>query len=270
MDSSEGAVRKVKKERPASKGKGKSLTKRFWLATPKHTAAFLSALCLLTPWSAKAEQFEGHEIRVIKNKFFTKRMRLELGVGLGGSMNQSFHNSYLFQGNLGFHFSEQFGLHGEYTYSYTRNKSECETLGSDKFLIAPVLNVLDSSYGGYLSYTPIYGKYQLGSGDVLYFDWFFLAGAGLATNRVLEGGVPDSKGDDGQDLGCGKLETKVTASGSNLQVNFGTGQRYFLSESLAFVWNLKFLMYQPAEEGKTLIGDGVKNVILTLGVGYFL
>jgi outer membrane beta-barrel protein len=218
-----------------------------------------TAVCALIPLQAYGaeEQFKDYEIRVIKNKYFTKRFRLELDIGAGGVMNQSFHNSYLAQGGLGFHFSETVGLHLEGAFSFNRNKYECEELGSQSFLISPVLNEMDNFYGGYLTYTPVYGKYQLGSGDVLYFDWFFSVGGGLATNNEREGG-------------CGDIEPIVKASGATPQVNLGTGQRYFVSTNTAVIWNLRFLMYQAAGEGKTFIADGVKNVILSLGIGYFL
>jgi outer membrane beta-barrel protein len=223
----------------------------------------LVALCVMSSTislNARAEegQFKDYDIRVIKNKYFTKRFRLELDLNAGGVMNQSFHNSYVLGAGLGFHFTEQIGLHAEFGYVLNQNKNECEVLGSSDFKISPKINEVQSLYGGYFSYTPIYGKYQLSSGDVLYFDWFFSLGGGLANNSFREGG-------------CGSEALEVSFSGSKPQVNVGTGQRFFLGTDLAFIWNLRLLMYQPAQPGGALFGDrGVQSVVLSVGIGYFL
>jgi outer membrane beta-barrel protein len=207
---------------------------------------------------AADEKFEDTEVRVIKNKFFTKRFRLELDLNAGGVMNQAFHNSYIINAGLGFHFTESIGLHAEYNYVLNQNKTECEILGSSDFEISPIIREVQNFFGGYLSYTPIYGKYQLSGGNVVYFDWFFAAGGGLAANWQREGG-------------CGAKEAEITNQGSTPQVNIGTGQRYFLSKDLALIWNLKFMSFQPAAEGGQLLGsNSAQNVILTLGIGYFL
>jgi outer membrane beta-barrel protein len=212
---------------------------------------------------ALAQDFSDYEIRVIKNKFFTKKYRLEVDVGLGGVMNQSFHYSYLAMAGIGFHLSETFGLHAEGGYALNQNKEACDLLGKD-FQINPLINEMQTYYGAYLSYTPIYGKYQLGSGDVLYFDWFFSAGGGLAAVRQRQGG-------------CGgeEIEENTEAWATNPQFNIGTGQRYFLGTNTALIWTLRMLMFQPApapgsEAQPSLLGDGIQNVILSLGLGYFL
>ena len=219
------------------------------------------AMTAMTTMTALAEpsSFENSEIRVIKNKFFTKRFRVELSAGLGAVMNQSFHNSYLLEGGLGFHFTETIGLHLEGSYFLNQNKYECEALGGEEFRISPKINEASTAFGAALSYTPIYGKYQLTSGDVLYFDWFFAGGGGLISNRERQGG-------------CGKEELLVLASSSTPQVNIGTGQRYFVGKDVAVIWKLKLLAFAPAaEDGKSsLTENGVQNVILSLGVGYFL
>ena len=235
-----------------TEGPGRIMVARIWRSL---LIAVLSCFACLQG-RAEEGQFKDYDIRVIKNKYFTKRYRLELDVNVGGVMNQSFHNSYVVGAGLGFHFSEQIGVHAEFGYVINQSKSECELLGSKDFRISPKINEVNSFYGGYLSYTPIYGKYQLGSGDVLYFDWFFTAGAGLVNNAERKGG-------------CGEEEL-IATRGSNPQLSIGTGQRFFLGTDVALIWNLRLLAFKPVSEGDVAIGDWVQNVILNLGIGYFL
>jgi outer membrane beta-barrel protein len=206
--------------------------------------------------NAAEEQFKEYEIRVIKNKPFQKRFRFELGADLGAIMNQSFVYGYLGGAYLGFNFSESIALQGEGKFAFNANKSDCNTLGKD-FGINPVIEEVQNYYGVSAVATPIYGKYQLATGDVLYFDWFFRLGAGLAGNQEREGG-------------CGGQKENINSKASTLQFNVGTGQRFFIDENLALVWNVRLMRFQPSRPGSSLISEGIDNVELSTGIGYFL
>jgi hypothetical protein len=82
-------------------------------------------------------------------------------------------------------------------------------------------------------------------------------GGGIAGNREREGG-------------CGGQTEVINSSGSGTQLNFGTGQRFFIDKNLAVTWNLRMMMFQPSKPGSSLFGDGVNNVELSMGIGYFL
>jgi outer membrane beta-barrel protein len=246
-------------------GFGKTLHKRWNLrhrktATLRTLSATLLAIasCVSGAFSTAfaEEQFKEYEIRVIKNKPFQKRFRLELGADLGAIMNQSFIYSYLGGAHMAFHFTEGIGIQAEGKYAVNANKSDCNTLGKD-FGINPLIDELNYYFGGALVLTPIYGKYQLSTGDVLYFDWFFRLGGGLAGNREREGG-------------CGGQKEVINSSASGLQLNVGTGQRFFIDKNLALVWNVRMLMFQPSKPGSSIFGDGINNVELSTGIGYFL
>ena len=231
---------------------------------PHFMSKKVTALCVflglfLSPLSIRAaeEQFQDTEIRVIKNKSFQKRLRFELGLDMGAVVNQSFFYTYLAAAHLGFHITESWAIAAEGGVGITRNKADCDNLGKT-FKIEPISAPLDHYAGASLAYTPIYGKYQMSSGDVLYFDTFISAGGGIA-------GIMH------QDFSCaavpeGKENTKSIYS--TTQVNFAVGQRLSMTKNLALLWQVK-LLYAPTSAEHTLFEES-PNVALSLGVGYFL
>lgn len=220
----------------------------------------ITALSLLMPSVSFADalrkrgSFNDVEVRVIRRKFFQKSVRFELGANLGVIMNNSFTYSILPTAKLGLHMTEWLELYGEGTAGFTINKSDCTELGS-KFNIEPVVDEVGLLAGGGVALTPIYGKYQLDSGDVIYFDWFLNAGGGLAsmTNRKQ---------------GCKPLAPNETVIQpqpySKVGFNFGTGQRYFLNQTTSVNWGLR-LYFIPG-----FLGGMNQSVTLSAGAGYYL
>ncbi len=214
---------------------------------------------LVCAFSAYADQgdadlFHDVEVRVIRQKYFQKSMRPEVGAQFSAIMNRSFVYSLMANGQIGFHFNEHIGIFGEGGMGFTLNKGDCSTLG-EKFRIEPIVDDLRNWFGGGVSYTPVYGKYQLSSGELIYFDWFFTAAGGMA-------GIAKRMGT------CIPESAESSSSYSMPQVTLSTGQRYFLNKSSAAIWNIKYMIVQDPSEGT--LATGINNVLLSLGISYFL
>lgn len=203
---------------------------------------------------SKKGSFKDVEVRVIRRKFFQKSVRVELGANLGVIMNSSFTYSILPTAKLGVHLTEWLELYGEGTAGFTINKADCTELGS-KFNIEPVVDEVGLLAGGGAAITPIYGKYQLDSGDVIYFDWFLNGGAGMASMKNRKQGC--------KPLAPNELVIQPT-SYSKVGFNFGTGQRYFLNQTTSLNWGLKLYMIPG------YVGGMNQSVTLSAGAGYYL
>lgn len=220
----------------------------------------------MTPAFAE-EQFKEFEVRVIKNKSFQKRMRLEVSGATAAIVNKSFSNTIMGGASLGFHFTEMIGLYGEGYAGYSFRDSDCRTLG-DKFAIEPLLDTTNWWTGGGLQISPIYGKYQLASGKVVYFDWFFNAGAGVASvlHRELDTCVVKDRSEEEKAEAAVKNITK-----QKLQFNFGTGQKFYISDDISLNWNARVLVVQPFERDDIgSFSNGSSSLLLMLGASYFL
>jgi outer membrane beta-barrel protein len=221
---------------------------------------FIFAVCVAwapRAWSAGnselQNQFGNFEIRVIRPKYFQKSVRLEIGANVGAVMNKSFTYTYLPAAKLGLHMTEWLELFGEGAAGITINKSDCTELGT-KFNIEPIVDEVELLAGGGVALTPIYGKYQLSSGEVVYFDWFLTAGGGMANMKKREQGCkPPVKGD----------VVRQSTPYSKIHFNFGTGQRYFLNKTTALNWGLRFFMIPNTVDSIN------ENVTLSFGSSYY-
>lgn len=210
-------------------------------------------------------QFKDVEIRVIRPKYFQKSMRLEVGAGVGAVMNGSYTYTYLPSVRIGFHTTEWLEIFGEGSLGLTINKSDCIELGS-KFSIEPVVREIQTIAEGGVTLTPIYGKYQVSSGDVIYFDWFLVAGGGMASMKKREQGCKPKLPDE---------PLKEALPYVSTEFNFGTGQRFFINKNTAITWFLRdYLIRGRVDPNNPVAPENDTNlyqsVTLTFGASYFL
>jgi hypothetical protein len=127
------------------------------------------------PVAGGQEDWEKYEIRVIRPRYFAKRNRMELGAEFSAVMNQTFIYTYMVTGLATYHFSEYIGLELSGTYGFSIDKDDKKTL-DDQYQIKTQIIRTQYALGGTLLWTPIYGKFQMPSGRVVYFDTYLSAG----------------------------------------------------------------------------------------------
>lgn len=226
-------------------------------------------LLLLLPchvYAEQAEQFDKYEIRVIRPKFFTKTGRLETGAQMSVVMNQSFIYTYLATGILDYHFSEMFAAEAAVAYGFSVDKDDKQTLSKDFKINTQILRTQYFLEGGLL-YTPVYGKYQLSSGKVIYLDTFFSAGAGMTGIAYQYGHCEASSGES------------IPADHTQSYPTFfmGGGQRIFVDKKTSLRWDVRAHIFSydkrdgscsPTREDSE--SKPQTNITMQLGAGYFL
>ena len=90
---------------------------------------------------------------------------------------------------------------------------------------------------GAVQWTPIYGKWQLGSGRLIYFDTFFQAGGGL-TGIAWEYDDFCDPPDFENNPDAEPLPANTVKSYPGIML--GAGQRYFVSKKQSFRLDFKF------------------------------
>ena len=231
--------------------------------------------CLESQSFAAAEeaQFDKYEIRVIRPKYFSKTNRLETGAQMSVVMNQSFIYTYLATGILDYHFSEMFAFEGAGAYGFSIDKDDKKSLDANFKIKTQILRTQYFMEGGLL-YTPVYGKYQLSSGRVIYLDTFFAAGGGMTGVNYLYDHCPKSAD---APTGTNITDPPPPSTKSYPTVFMGGGQRIFLDKKTSLRWDVRahFFSYNSADgacapatapkEAKTQT-----NITMQLGAGYFL
>jgi outer membrane beta-barrel protein len=220
------------------------------------------------------EQFKDVEIRVIRPKFFTKTKRLETGAQLSVVMNQSFIYTYLATGLLDYHFSEQWAAEGAVAMGFSIDKDDKRSLKSNFKIQTQILRTQYFMEGGAL-YTPVYGKYQLDSGKLIYLDVFFSGGVGMTGINYLYDHCPKPT-----DVGQGNTvpaDPPSPTTKTYLTFYGGLGQRVFMDKKLSLRWDVRAhtFGYNLADsscdpETATSGTNSQTNITLQLGAGYFL
>lgn len=250
----------------------RDLSDKFW--------GFRGIAAVLAAWitvpaaqvaAATGEQFDRYEIRVIRPKYFTKTGRLETGAQLSIVMNQSFIYTYLATGILDYHFNEVFAVEGLGAYGFSIDKDDKKALDSAFKIKTQILRTEYIMEGG-LIYTPVYGKYQLSTGKLVYLDTFFTGGAGMTGVRYLYDQCPSP--DDGI---VGTVTPPAANTKSYPTFYLGGGQRIFIDKKTSLRWDVRghFFSYNKRDGAcdPTTAASEAKlqtNITVQLGAGYFL
>jgi len=184
---------------------------------------------------AKDDRFENVEIRVIRPRYFNKRGRFELGAELATIMNETFIYTYLATGAMTYHFSESIALELSGAFGFSIDKEDKRLLFEEfeiKTKIFRTLYLMDAA----LQWTPIYGKWQLPSGRLVYFDTYLTAGAGLTGIDWKYSDfcvAPDlAKNPDAELLPADTVKAYPAFM-------LGIGQRYFINKATSLRFNIR-------------------------------
>ena len=223
--------------------------------------------------SQPQEMFEKYEIRVIRPKYFTKTSRMETGAQLSIVMNQSFIYTYLATGLLDYHISETLALEGALAYGFSIDKEDKRVLDSNFKIKTQILRTQYFMEGGLL-YTPVYGKYQLSSGRLIYVDMFLSAGGGMTGVNYLYDQCPSPN-----EVPEGSYVANPPSPSVKSYPTFfiGGGQRIFMDKKLSLRWDVRghFFGYNKADgacdpETAEKASALQTNITMQLGAGYFL
>ncbi|MBN2693666.1 outer membrane beta-barrel domain-containing protein [bacterium] len=164
-------------------------------------------------------------INVIQKKIIQNKNKVELFPAFGISINDPFLQTFSFAGALGFHFQENFYIELFGGVSRTIDQASAKELQKESNT-APELAFYE--YFGDLNFVwiPISGKFSFLDYSILYFELYLTSGLGY-------------------------LKTNVTDA---LSMNIGLGQKYYLSNWLAFRFEIKDHIY--TEYYKNIIVSG--------------
>lgn len=208
------------------------------------------------------ETFKAAEIRTIRPRFFNKKYRFELGVQAAFITNQTFYYTLMGNISLGFHITEQFALELGGGYGLSLEKHD-RVLLSDDFDIETQFAPTEYFYGGSVLWTPMYGKYQLRNGHLVYFDTFLSAGGGIIGLREKYEHCHADHAKDAQVINYPYFE-------------FGVGQRFFLTKNDSIRWDIKAPMFSTNSANSSCFDDAPDkkqfnyNVNVHLGYSRFI
>lgn len=223
-------------------------------------AALLFAGLLLFAATGLSNKHEEYQINVIRPKFFVKKSRTEFGADIAAIINQTFTYTYLLSGTLVYHLTDSWALGATGAYGHTVDKEDKRVLKS-KFGITVDIFRMNWFAEGSLLWTPVYGKYQLASGRLVYFDTYISAGFGM---MGIETNLSEKDG-TGDPYNC-------------YSPVIGAGQRFYLNKRTSLRWQIRdhIIWYDgtkclPEEPSNADVGYNFHHTIVTqIGISYFI
>jgi outer membrane beta-barrel protein len=230
---------------------------------------FSSVIC---DQEVRGATFENYEIRVIRPRFFTKKGKFELGATISAVTNQTFIYTYLGSIAATYHVTDSFGLELSGTYGISVDKDDKRILDTADFLIKTQILRTQYMMEAVALYAPIYGKYQLSTGRLIYFDTFVAAGVGTTGVDFKYDHCPGPA-----DTPAGKTPYVVPDRRTQAYPTLvgGLGQRFFLNKRDGLRWDVRVhrFGYNTADGGCPGDGEGRPdsqlNVTLQVGLSRF-
>lgn len=193
------------------------------------------------------------DYNVVQNRVYTKANRIETSLYAGSMLTDPFLSVSVLGISLGYHFNEQFSLHGLLWRNFSSRSSALERLEVDTNRTANTNDLL-WYYGGEVRWSVIYGKLSLLGKTILYYDMHLSGGAGQMK----------------------------TESGDNFAQSLGLGQQVYLSQSLGLFMGYRMVHFDEKlldKAGSGVAGTGTYTPkfsrsnfshTLLLGISWFL
>ncbi len=159
-------------------------------------------------WAAKDDDFS-----VVQNRTYSKAKRYFVSTSWGFPVNDPFSTGDIFQFDLGYYFSETYGISLTYSDGAFRN-NETSNYFSNQHRIYPDNNKFNSSLIFNVMYVPFYAKMSVLEKQIIYFDMGASLGFGQNTYNIIR--------DNGE----------LERVGASYQVN--VFQQFFFSNHFAF------------------------------------
>lgn len=243
------------------------ILKKLWVMGPLLLGLIIASS--MFPQELFSNEFENNSIRVIRPRYFNKAKRLELGAQVSTIMNEAFIYTYMASGLAAFHLNEEWAVEGSFAYGLNIDKSDKRLL-FDEFGIKTYILRVNYNGTAAVQWTPLYGKWQLSSGQLIYFDTYITAGGGMTGVSWLYSDFcePPEAGDSPL-----PPDTVISYPTGML----GVGQRYFVSKKVSYKIDLRLnrIFYSSGDQqcsaessssGETI---GHDTVTLQLGASYY-
>lgn len=136
-------------------------------------------------WAAKDSDFN-----VVQNRLFSKANRFSLSGSYGMGVNESWSETPTMAFNLGYYFSERWGVELNYTSTASKDNKDVERLKVQGGY--PNHNLVKDFYGVSVNWVPFYAKMSFLNSSIVYFDMGVSLGAGMMSYEQLrenEGGT---------------------------------------------------------------------------------
>jgi outer membrane beta-barrel protein len=239
--------------------------------------ALLVALAMTAvPLAAQAQRKSPlADAPAIRKRYELRATRLEVGAGLGTTLNQDFYHTVFFNLKIGFHLNDWLSIAGfgsfavanvATTFQNDLVSSLNDTRATNQLPSEPTKSEAQASMqkikyilGAQLEFTPFTGKYSLAGKLFANYDFYAFAGPGIiSVEPTNSNGLADCNAiTRNMPPAVGPFSCAVT--GTKVGGNFGLGLHTYFNEWMALNIELRDLLAQLNPSGRDNNGDGVAD-----------
>lgn len=203
-------------------------------------------------WSAKDDSFS-----VVQNRAFSKEKRWYFNLSYGMPLNDPFATGSIVGTNVGYYFSERWGLEFNYKKGNFKENESAQTYREQNG-VYPDANRFQSSKMIYGTWVPLYAKMSWLDKKIIYFDMGLQFGIGQTEYQILR--------EDG-----GQIKNS-TAYSINLMQHFFFSEKWAFRVDLTNTWTPEDRMryYVNGTSGsRSLSSRTINDTSLILGITYW-
>jgi outer membrane beta-barrel protein len=235
----------------------------------RFAALLIAAVVTALPLAAQAQRKSPlADAPAIRKKFELRATRLEVGAGMGSTINQDFFHTVFFDLRLGFHITDWLAISGfgdfavanlESTYQANVVSGLSPQLPSGHPPSEPTksdaqksMQKIKGMYGVQLEFAPFAGKYSLFGKLFAHYDFYLLGGLGLINVAPNDAGIAPCQ-DSGSGSGSAQYFCGVT--GTKLGGTFGAGFHTYFTHWLALNVELRDILAKLNPSGRDTNSD---------------
>jgi outer membrane beta-barrel protein len=200
-------------------------------------------LCAAPSSAQTLEEAEREEdyIRVVQTEAFPHRGRFAASPTFGLSINDPLVQQFYVGVNLDYFFSESVAFLAQFHYAFDARRASQNALLANQ--LRPEVNPTKWVGTGGVEWVPLYGKFALFNGPIVYWDAYLTAGAGV---------------------------TNTERAGSLFTGTLGVGSRFRLARWLTLLVEFRdYLFHESLATSAGERGNLVNNVVFSIGLGFF-
>ncbi len=204
----------------------------------------------------------------IRKRYELRASRLELGAGVGSTINQDFYHTVFLNLKLGFHFNDWFSasLFGGFAVANIATTFQSDLLGtlggnpSTPFepTRADALNSMqkiNNILGGQLEFTPFTGKYSLAGWLFANYDFYVFGGAGAITVAPTDSGITACGSNNNANNMVSGAAYYCGVSGSKFAFTYGLALHSYFNHWMALNVELRDMLAKLNPSGRDTNGD---------------
>jgi outer membrane beta-barrel protein len=194
------------------------------------------------------------KIYVLQNRKYTKTGHVFLNLLGGPGFSNSYRTVWNLDPRIDYYFSESFGIEAFYTQTFNSPNNTFAALQTTSPTTLPIVREINNELGFMAQWVPWYAKINFFN-NILYFDWYFQAGAGQLGTTISGAGTSNAFAAQNQSL---------------FALYAGTGHLYHLNENWQVRVDFTGAYYRAPLQGNVGSSTWFSNYNFEVGLGYRL